>query len=345
VELERANEILKAASAWFAGELDPTTVMSFVAAHRDLFGSSQPPGAAAPRLDLLRLGAQQRDPCRRRRDDQALTSRIRRIHHRSGQTYGAPRIHARLRRDGVQVSRKRVARLLGATACGGRSCASGGAGRPARTLRRPRPRTWSAATSGPRRPTGGWVADICPIPTGEGPLWLASVRDGFSRRIVGWKASDRADVELVLGALEDAIWGRGLDGDRGQHRLIHHSDRGAQSTAIRFTQRLADARIQPCMGSVGDSFDNALAENFLLHPQGRAGLPHHLPDPGAGRAGPVLLHRRLVGPPPHPAHAWLAEPRRVRGGVPHRQASWQPGFTCRRQVTHPPRKRGNPKQP
>ena len=101
------------------------------------------------------------------------------------------------------------------------------------------------------------------IPTGEGPLWLASVRDGFSRRIVGWKASDRADVELVLGALEYAIWGRDLDDDPAQHRLIHHCDRGAKYTAIRFTQRLADAGIRPSMGSVGDSFDNALTENFL----------------------------------------------------------------------------------
>ena len=94
-----------------------------------------------------------------------------------------------------------------------------------------------------------------------GPLWLASVRDAFSRRIVGWKASDRADTELVLGALEYAVWGRGLDSD--QPRLIHHSDRGSQYTAIRFTQRLADAGIRPSMGSVGDSFDNALAENFF----------------------------------------------------------------------------------
>jgi putative transposase len=103
----------------------------------------------------------------------------------------------------------------------------------------------------------------CRIPTGEGPLWLASVRDAYSRRIVGWKASDRADTDLVLGALEYAVWGRNLEGDPAQRRLIHHSDKGAQYTAIRFTQRLADAGIQPSMGSVGDSFDNALAENFF----------------------------------------------------------------------------------
>jgi len=84
-------------------------------------------------------------------------------------------------------------------------------------------------------------------------------RDGCSRRIVGWKASDRADTDLVGGALEDAVWGRGLDG--AQPRLLHHSDRGAQDTAIRFTQRLADAGIGPSMGSVGDAFDHALAEH------------------------------------------------------------------------------------
>jgi transposase InsO family protein len=112
-----------------------------------------------------------------------------------------------------------------------------------------------------------WVADLSRIPTGEGPLWLASVRDAFSRRIVGWKTSDRADTDLVLGALEYAVWGRGLDrrgdADPAQPRLIHHSDRGAQYTAIRFTQRLDDAGIAASTGSVGDSFDNALAESFF----------------------------------------------------------------------------------
>jgi len=104
-----------------------------------------------------------------------------------------------------------------------------------------------------------WVADISRIPTGEGPLWLASVRDAFSRRVVGWKASDRADTELVLGALEYALWSRKVE----RERLVFHSDHGAQYTAIRFTQRLVDAGARPSMGSVGDSYDNALAENFF----------------------------------------------------------------------------------
>jgi putative transposase len=238
--------------------------MSFVAAHRDRFG-------VEPILRVLDIPvstfygwvAQQRRPCQRRRQDQALTDRIRRIHRRSGQTYGAPRVHAQLRRDGIRVSRKRVARLM---------AAHGLQGAFLRKRWRCSTRQNPTATPAPDlvdrnfktdAPNRLWVADISRIGTGEGPLWLASVRDAFSRRIVGWKTSDRADTELVLGALEYAIWGRGLDDDPAQRRLIHHSDKGAQYTAIRFTQRLHDAGIQPSMGSVGDSFDNALAENFF----------------------------------------------------------------------------------
>jgi transposase InsO family protein len=77
------------------------------------------------------------------------------------------------------------------------------------------------------------------------------VRDGFSRRVVGWKASDRADTQLVLGALEYALWSRHVE----RERLVFHSDHGAQYTAIRFTQRLVDAGARPSMGSVGDSYD------------------------------------------------------------------------------------------
>jgi putative transposase len=236
--------------------------MRFVAEHRDLFG-------VEPILRVLEVSpstfygwlAQRRDPCQRRRDDQALTNRIRRIHDRSGQTYGAPRVHAQLRRDGIHTSRKRVARLMAAHGLQGAFLR-----KRWRCSTRQDPRATPAPDLVNRNfkvdtPNRLWVADISQIPTGEGPLWLASVRDAFSRRIVGWKASDRADTELVLGALEYAVWGRGLDG--GQPRLIHHSDRGAQYTAIRLTQRLADTGIQPSMGSVGDSLDNALAENFF----------------------------------------------------------------------------------
>jgi putative transposase len=238
--------------------------MSFVAAHRDLFG-------VEPILRVLEIPtstfygwvAQQRDPSPRRRQDAWLLHKIRAVHRRSGSTYGAPRVHAQLRRDGIRTSRKRVERLMATHGLQG-----------AFLRKRWRCSTRQDPTAIPApdlvnrdftapAPNRLWVADLSRIPTGEGPLWLASVRDAFSRRIVGWKASDRADTDLVLGALEYALWGRGLDGDPAQRRLIHHSDRGAQYTAIRFTQRLADAGIRPSMGSVGDSFDNALAENFF----------------------------------------------------------------------------------
>ncbi|MEV5544045.1 IS3 family transposase [Saccharopolyspora shandongensis] len=104
-----------------------------------------------------------------------------------------------------------------------------------------------------------WVADVTRIPTGEGVFWLAAVRDAFSNRIVGWRCSDRCDTDLVLGALEYAIFSR----DVRDGQLIHHSDRGSTYTAIRFTNRLADNGILPSMGSVGDSYDNALMENFF----------------------------------------------------------------------------------
>jgi putative transposase len=200
--------------------------MSFVAAHRDRFG-------VEPILRVLDVPtstfygwvAQQRDPCQHRRQDAWLLHKIRVVHKRSGGTYGAPRVHARLCRDGVRTSRKRVERLMRAHGLQGafqrkrwRGCT------------RQNPKATPAPDLVDRNftadaPNRLWVADISRIPTGEGPLWLASVRDAFSRRIVGWNASDRADTELVLGALEYAVWGRGLDRAPAQRRLIHHSDR------------------------------------------------------------------------------------------------------------------------
>jgi putative transposase len=203
--------------------------------------------------------ARRRRPSPRDIEEVWLGEQIQRIHTESGGTYGSPKIHAQLRREGIRVSRKRVERLMRE---------AGLQGAFMRKRRRSSTRRDPAAAPAPDlvnrdftapAPNRLWVADISRIPTGEGPLWLASVRDAFSRRVVGWKASDRADTELVLGALEYALWSRGVQRDR----LVFHSDHGAQYTAIRFTQRLVDAGARPSMGSVGDSFDNALAENFF----------------------------------------------------------------------------------
>ena len=116
-----------------------------------------------------------------------------------------------------------------------------------------------AAPAELRLAVGAWVADATRIPCGEGVFWLAAVRDVFSNRIVGWKTSDRCDTELVLGALEYGVWSR----DVRDGQLRHHSDRGSNYTSFRFSTRLEDHGILASMGSVGDSYDNALMENFF----------------------------------------------------------------------------------
>ncbi|MGJ6970135.1 IS3 family transposase [Streptosporangium sp. G11] len=179
--------------------------------------------------------------------------------HEFAGTYGSPRIHLELRRRGVRVSRKRVERLMRQAGLQGafmrKGFTTGSTRQDPRHQAAPDLVCRDFSASAPNRL---WVADLTRILTGQGVLWLASVRDAFSNRVVGWKTSDRANTELVLGALEFALWSR--DVRTGQ--LIHHSDKGCQYTAIRFTQRLADAGIAPSTGSVGDSFDNALAENL-----------------------------------------------------------------------------------
>lgn len=112
------------------------------------------------------------------------------------------------------------------------------------------------ATSAPDRL---WVTDLTVIPTGEGPLWLASIRDAFSRKVIAWETSDTADADLVCAVLEYALRSRRPAADGS---LIHHADHGCQYTSIKLTAQLVRAGIRASMGSVGDSCDNALAESF-----------------------------------------------------------------------------------
>jgi putative transposase len=198
--------------------------MSFIDQHRDLFG-------VEPILRVLEIPVstfygwleRRRRPSPRDIEEVWLTEQIERIHADSGGTYGSPKVHAQLRREGIRVSRKRVERLMRI---------HGLQGAFMRKRRRSSTRRDPAATPAldlvnrnfkSDAPDRLWVADISRIPTGEGALWLASVRDPFSRRVVGWKASDRADTELVLGALEYALWSRNVE----RERLVFHSDHGA----------------------------------------------------------------------------------------------------------------------
>lgn len=254
-----------------------------------------------------------RQPSDRHVEDEKLLAEIVDIHTSSGGTYGSPRVHAMLRRRGIRVGRKRVERLMRASQLQGAflrkkwrlgSTRQDPRARPALDLVE---RNFTA-----EEPNRLWVADATRIPCGQGAFWLAAVRDAFSNRIVGWKTSDRCDTELVLGAMEYAVWSREIrDG-----QLIHHSDRGSTYTAIRFANRLADNGIAQSMGSVGDSYDNALIGELLLHPQDRVGLSAELAHPRRGRERPVRLHRRLVQLPAHPEEARLAITCRVRSPLP-----------------------------
>ncbi|GIJ50633.1 transposase [Virgisporangium aliadipatigenens] len=235
--------------------------MRFVDEHRDRF-------AVALLLRVLGIGEstfyrwldREQRPCERADVDRALLSNIYDIWEASGRTYGADRVHQQLRRDGIAVGRKRVERLMAGQGWQGAFLRRGWRGGATRQdpHHTPAPdlvnRRFSATA-----PNRLWVADVTRIRCGEGAFWLAAVRDVFSRRIVGWKTSDRCDTDLVLGALEYGIWSR----DVRDGQLIHHSDRGSNYTSFRFGQRLADNGILPSMGSVGYSYDNALMENFF----------------------------------------------------------------------------------
>jgi putative transposase len=200
-------------------------------------------------------------PSRRELDDAALLEQIVKVRsvHEFAATYGSPRVWLELRRQGVRVGRKRVERIMREHGLAGAHLRRGW--RHGSTRQNP------AHTAAPdlvdrdfraTAPNRLWVADLTRLVTGEGVLWLASVRDAFANRIVGWATDPRATTALVLTALNHAL--RSRDVRAGQ--LIHHSDKGAQYTALRFTQRLLDAGVAPSTGSTGDSFDNALAENL-----------------------------------------------------------------------------------
>jgi putative transposase len=199
---------------------------------------------------------QQREPSARTRSNDTLLDRIRAIHTKSRETYGAPRVHAELRDEGVAVSYNRVARLMRKTGIHGVSRRKGcwttrrdqGA-RPAPDLVQ---RAFVADV-----PDRLWVADITYVPTWAGFLFLAVVLDAFSRRIVGWAMANHLKTELVLEALNMAVW------RRRPNDVIHHSDQGCQYTSIAFGSRCREAGVRPSMGSVGDAYDNAMCESFF----------------------------------------------------------------------------------
>ena len=167
-----------------------------------------------------------------------------------------PRIHAELLAEGIRVSRKRVARLMQRAGLQGvsrhRWVCTTVRGQPARPAPDLVQRHFQA-----EHPNRLWVADVTYIPTWTEFLYLAVVIDVFSRRVVGWAMATHLRTALVLQALEMAL------GQRRPTDVIHHSDQGVQYTSVAFGQRCHAAGVRPSMGSVGDCFDNALAESFF----------------------------------------------------------------------------------
>jgi putative transposase len=205
----------------------------------------------AKRHDPLRLSA-------RARRDAALRIEVRRVFEANFRVYGVRKVWRQLRREGFDVARCTVARLMRAMGLAGVI-----RGKPVRTTisDRTAPCPLDRVNRQFRAPAPNmlWVSDFTYVATWAGFVYVAFVIDTFARRIVGWRASRTAHASFVLDALEQALHDRRPSRSGG---LIHHSDRGSQYVSIRYSERLAEAGIEPSVGSVGDSYDNALAETI-----------------------------------------------------------------------------------
>jgi putative transposase len=203
-------------------------------------------------------GWEGRAPSDRALSDAWLTSRITEIHEQARGVYGSRRVQAELRLgEGIQISRRRVRRLMRAAGISGLVKVKRGR----TTIRVPGVRVADDLVERKFRPGAPnvlWVADITYLRTWEGWLYLAAVQDAYSRRIVGWAMTEHMRTELVADALAMAVRRR-----RPEPGLIHHSDQGSQYVALGFGQQARDAGIAVSMGSRGDCYDNAVAESFF----------------------------------------------------------------------------------
>ncbi len=199
---------------------------------------------------------ERRAPCDRALNDAWLLNEIRRIHKDSRGLYGSPRIHAELAEEGVRVGRKRVERLMAAAGIEGAHMRRRRAGTTVRVAGIVPADDLVEREFCASAPNQLWVADLKEVVTGEGKLYLAAVTDCFSRMVVGWEMADHMRAELVVAALEMAIARR-----RPRTGVIHHSDHGSQYTSLAFGRTCRETGIAKSMGSVGDCYDNALAES------------------------------------------------------------------------------------
>ena len=195
---------------------------------------------------------------RRAQRDDALMPHIQRVWHANMQVYGADKVWKQLNREGIAIARCTVERLMRRLGLQGVR-----RGKVVRTTisdgRVPCPLDRVNRVFRADRPNQLWVSDFTYVSTWQGWLYVAFVIDVYARRIVGWRVSSSMRTDFVLDALEQALYARQPERDGS---LVCHSDRGSQYVSIRYTERLAEAGIEPSVGSKGDSYDNALAETI-----------------------------------------------------------------------------------
>ena len=238
-------------------------MVSFIDAHRERYGV-EPICKELPIAPSTYYESKAREaggspaPARTRRDA-VLRAAIKRVWEENFGVYGVRKVWRALHREGLTVARCTVARLMGEL--GLRGVVRGRrtkTTRAAKELTRPPDRVNRVFEAS--RPNALWVADLTYVATWGGFVYVAFVVDAYARRIVGWRVSSSLHTELALDALDQALHDRAVG---REHALVHHSDRGAQYVSIRYTERLAEAGIEPSVGRVGDSYDNALAESVI----------------------------------------------------------------------------------
>ena len=236
---------------------------AFIDTHRDEYGV-EPICKVAPIAPSTYYECKAREvdrsrcPARARRDGH-LREEVRRVWEENFRVYGVRKVWRQLHREGIVAPRCTVARLMRELGFRG-------------VVRGRRVKTTTAVAKLPcpadrvhrvfraARPNALWLADLTYVATWAGFVYVAFVIDAYARRIVGWRVSNSLRTDLALDALEQALYERTVD-PGGE--LVHHGDRGSQYLSIRYTERLAEAGVEQSVGSVGDSFDNALAESII----------------------------------------------------------------------------------
>ena len=239
-------------------------MVSYIDDYRDRFGV-EPICRVLPIAPstYYEMKARERDPGRlppRAIKDEQLKPEIWRVHAENYGVYGARKVWKQLNREGIKVARCTVARLMREMGLRGVT-----RGKKLKTTL-PAELDIRAADRVNRdfkvsEPNRLWVADLSYVATWRGFVFVAFVIDAFARRIVGWRVSSSLRTDIALDALEQALYDRNINARESD--LVHHSDRGVQYVSIRYTERLAEAGIEPSVGSVGDSYDNALAETII----------------------------------------------------------------------------------